>query len=133
MKYIQSLLLLPALTLATPVPQSDDITNFGLCFSTAKELPALINSFCSESSIMVPSDYASNGKQSGMYMVSIGGDCEPAEWVPTEWCGIQLREVCTQFGGKAIGPGAFETGRWGGGGCQTFRVENVGYEFVPWS
>lgn len=131
MKYIHALMLLPALTLATPVPQTQDVTNFGLCFSTAEEIPALINDFCSNPSIVAPSSYAADGKQSGLYKVSIGGDCEPGEWVPTEWCGIQLREVCAMFDGKSIGPGAAMEGRWGGGGCQTFRVENVGYEYIP--
>ena len=71
--------------------------------------------------MVVPSKYASKGHTYGDVHVSIHGHCEPAQWVPLEYCAPQFHTICASGKDNSV------TGsrRFGHNGCQHFKIELV--------
>ena len=59
---------------------------------------AAIQDFCggkiSSNDLYVPSSYASTGAQNGSAKVFLTGFCNPAEWVPVQYCYSQFLDLC---------------------------------------
>ncbi|TKA23673.1 hypothetical protein B0A50_06509 [Salinomyces thailandicus] len=111
------LLLLPLLSLPLP---STALSNRALCAAKNHNLISAINKFCSHPALTVPSIYAKHGvkgadKHSHIWID--GEACEPAEWVPSEYCRSQFWGICA--GGGKHG-GGWE--RFGRGRCQVWWV-----------
>jgi len=101
-----------------------DPFNWARCYQVNPSLVTLIDQFCSNQHIMVPSPYANKGKSGGDgFRVRITGNCAPAEWVPSTYCGMQLRQVCAQKMWGTFWKGQPESLNWGHNGCQKFTIQ----------
>ncbi|KAK3621634.1 hypothetical protein LTR56_022673 [Elasticomyces elasticus] len=77
-----------------------------------------IKNFCGKTDMVVPSQYAQNGKWKNNAHAFISGNCSPAQWVPQYWCEKQFLAMC------ANGPWTENamSQRFGNNGCQTFAL-----------
>ncbi|KAF2485864.1 hypothetical protein BDY17DRAFT_322671 [Neohortaea acidophila] len=103
------LLTLGAATSTTANPASR-------CAAKNGAIQDAIDLFCTNTHIMVPSQWAHDGLQFGNAHVSIRGHCSPAQWVPQQYCVSQFQHLCAgTYGG-------FGFAHYGEGGCQEFRI-----------
>ena len=79
-----------------------------------------ISEFCQKQDIVVPSQYAGEGQTYAGVHIAIHGTCEPAQWVPAEYCVKQLHRICAK--GSKYGTG---WSRYGDNDCQKWRIKRV--------
>ncbi|KAK3054142.1 hypothetical protein LTR09_004920 [Extremus antarcticus] len=113
-------LFLPTIIAAlAAICAADKWENGAACLSNHGKFWQAIQHFCfgNDNSIVVPSDYASQGKGVDGHRVFITGNCGPAQWVPQGICLKQFYYMCahSQNGGSALK-------QYGRDGCQTWHM-----------
>ncbi|SMR57982.1 unnamed protein product [Zymoseptoria tritici ST99CH_1A5] len=97
------------------------------CHARNPGVNGAISDFCSKKDIVVPSDYATRGKQNMYALVNIdGGRCNPPAWVPQNYCNIQMWTICAH--GDVNGAGYRSYGK---DGCQRWQIQSTHHPKVP--
>lgn len=106
-----------------PINQSD-MENLDACTAKNPTLPPLIDTFCSNPSITVPSSYTSTGAADvdHKYNITIQNYACNGQWVPSHWCRVQFWETCAGGDGEGVGQKLFGYGT-GPYPCQMFSVQ----------
>lgn len=112
------LALLPTLALAAPAAAWSDYDWAVKCGRKNPAVNTAIQRFCAKGDIVVPSEYANRGKSHNGFHVAISGSCNPPQWVPTQWCRVQLTKLCANGDGQGLG-----NQRYGNGGCQGWHID----------
>ena len=101
------------------------VDNSQLCAAKDPSVTNAIGKFCQKTNLVVPSSYAAggmNGYSSKTHIRifnSAQGGCNPAQWVPQEYCFSQFYQMCVD-----AGPTGSMTRRFGRNGCQNWIIRN---------
>jgi hypothetical protein len=121
-------IILALLTFAALVSVGTDFENAAKCGKRFPRINQAIEIFCGKSKdnkltndLVVPSKYADQGVgitgyEGNKILVAIKGNCEPAQWVPYNWCNAQFHDLC------ANSEHGYAWRAHGKNGCQKFVI-----------
>lgn len=97
-----------------------DISNLLSCHNKNPGILQVVDSFCAQNNIEVPSDYAFDGSSTrdGRFRITISDNGCHGQWVPKHWCRVQFWETCAQGDQQGAGMRQYN-------GCQVFAIQKT--------